>query len=93
MANAYLSRNSPGPDPVGVSPLPSASGEVPNRGQFLHRHPSWKRLLGHLELVFLVCLALFSSDFSVLAIRNAQAFLICPMVAGLLVFLVLVSVL
>lgn len=37
----------------------------------------WKRRLGHLELVFLVYLALFSSDFPPLFIRTAQAFPIC----------------
>lgn len=31
---AYLSRNSPGTGPVGVSALSSASGEVPEGGQF-----------------------------------------------------------
>lgn len=32
--HAYLSRNSPGTGPVGVSALSSASGEVPKGGQF-----------------------------------------------------------
>jgi hypothetical protein len=68
--DVYLSRNSPATDPVVASTLLSTSGEVLKGGQFAQRHPGWKRRLGHLELVFLVYLALFSSDFSVLSIRN-----------------------
>lgn len=67
---------SPRTDPVGVSPLPSALARLP-QGQFPQRHPRWKRRLGHLELVFLVYLALFSSDFPLLFIRTAQAFSVC----------------
>lgn len=48
------SPETPRSGPVGVSPLPSDSAEVPKGGWFPQRHPCWKRRFGHLELVFLV---------------------------------------
>ena len=47
--------------PVGVSPPPLTPASLPRRQRRQQHHRSWERQLGHLELVFLVYLALSSS--------------------------------